>query len=567
MQDLSIKNIRRQALQDQAVSTLLREERLILNWGTGVGKSRVAIRCIEELMKKEPDCTVLLLVAERAHKKNWTNEFNDYAGPEKAAELLERVTMECYASFKNYNYTKWTIVIADEAHHLRSDMRTQDLETVYADYFLALSATISERGDAQNLLDTLDRTFGYFTTLEYDVNDAIREGVLPEPEINVVKVELSPEMQKEYDRRTSYFEERKKEWLDAKAAAGLVGEAENETTEGLKQRFLHAGGMRKQFMGHVKKGLAKWYVDKLRKENKRFICFCSDVKQVTALGGHQCINSKKTQKENDAIIDAFNAGENDAIFAVGMIKEGQNLKGIQACIIVQLDGKERDFKQKFGRVLRSDSPELYILYIPNSQDEKYLENALSDVDPKHIHGWTKPETQQELQFNSGETIAQAGQAITLLQIGNTTLIGPRNKRHAYYSNEITTLVPEGGRLTVRRGGQVTGSAGGIKATVKGVCVDPDYGWVNCVLDVRGSRYMICMPWRSCWGLMMPLASAKNPKMNEVTIHCSANGPHTSITVEQETRRLPWAGIKIPDDEPSRINLVNNLVYIVNRKCG
>ena len=67
-----------------------------------------------------------------------------------------------------------------------------------------------------------------------------------------------------------------------------------------------------------------------------------------------------------------------------MITEGMNLTAIEAGIIVQLDGKERLFIQKFGRSLRAEDPVTFIFYYKNTQDENYLKLALENIDEKYI---------------------------------------------------------------------------------------------------------------------------------------------------------------------------------------
>ena len=62
----------------------------------------------------------------------------------------------------------------------------------------------------------------------------------------------------------------------------------------------------------------------------------------------------------------------------------QNLVNVEAGIIIQLDGQERSFIQKFGRSLRADNPIQYIFYYQNSRDQEYLEDVISDVDPNFI---------------------------------------------------------------------------------------------------------------------------------------------------------------------------------------
>jgi superfamily II DNA or RNA helicase len=67
-----------------------------------------------------------------------------------------------------------------------------------------------------------------------------------------------------------------------------------------------------------------------------------------------------------------------------MLQEGMNLKGIEVGVITQLDACERGYLQKFGRILRSSEPIVYVLYYENTRDEAFLENVLNGIDKKYI---------------------------------------------------------------------------------------------------------------------------------------------------------------------------------------
>ena len=67
-----------------------------------------------------------------------------------------------------------------------------------------------------------------------------------------------------------------------------------------------------------------------------------------------------------------------------MLQEGQNLTDIEVGIIVQLDGKERSFIQRFGRSLRAEDPVQYIFYYKNTRDEEYLNNVLEGISEEYI---------------------------------------------------------------------------------------------------------------------------------------------------------------------------------------
>ena len=87
----------------------------------------------------------------------------------------------------------------------------------------------------------------------------------------------------------------------------------------------------------------------------------------------------KTSKENQRLIDSFNAKEINSLFTVGMITEGVNLVDTQISIIIQLDGHLRLFIQKLGRVLRSNYPVVYIFVYKGNQDEIYLNKDLKNI--------------------------------------------------------------------------------------------------------------------------------------------------------------------------------------------
>ena len=99
-------------LQLNAVKSLIDNHRVILNWGTGTGKSRVVVeacaRCVDPTK-------ILLLVSERIHKKNWEDEFRKWGH----SDIFPEITVACYSSLHKFEYTAWALIIADEGHHLK----------------------------------------------------------------------------------------------------------------------------------------------------------------------------------------------------------------------------------------------------------------------------------------------------------------------------------------------------------------------------------------------------------------------------------------------------------------
>lgn len=110
--------------------------------------------------------------------------------------------------------------------------------------------------------------------------------------------------------------------------------------------------------------------------------FCGSIEQAEALSKN-VIHSKISHPER--VLADFKEGKINELFAVSMLKEGVNIPNIHACIITQLDSKERDFVQKAGRALRNpDDPMVFVFFFRDTRDEEYLKVALKNLDDKYI---------------------------------------------------------------------------------------------------------------------------------------------------------------------------------------
>lgn len=436
----------RNRLQEEAVSRLLANRRLLVQWGTGTGKSRVAIHTIRALKENGAE-KMMLLVAEDTHKGNWRREFVSALGEKEGGALYEALTVECYQSLRKYDGTSWDYIVADEAHHLRSELRRTSMSSLKADYVLCLSATMSDRGDGDELLRTLGETFGKFDNMEFSTQDSIDKGIIAVPTVHVHVLpieEISPmqtieipwggkegrishncsagdyvRFSKErtggkkilyrvtgtaketYDIICNEIDRIQKEFdtADANIKTGVdVAKWEMRKTQ-LKNRKVNFGGIRKQLLGESKTLFVYNLIQRIWE--RRFICFCTNVKQGEWLGGDFSVNATK-KKTNEEVIMGFNRKEHNQLFAVGMMKEGQNLNGIEEGIIVQLGGKERSFIQEFGRVLRSSHPVQHVVVLDGTNDVDFFFNSLANVNPDYIrlHIYSKKQKMESAIRNS-----------------------------------------------------------------------------------------------------------------------------------------------------------------------
>ena len=388
--------------QQKAIQALTTDKRVVLNWATSMGKGTAAVKFIKTLPETSK---ILIVVAETAHKKNWKDEFIKF----NAEQYLSCCTIICYASLHKQINTKWNLIIFDEAHHLSSDKRLNALSTLSSERVLALSATLNN----YKVNVGLRQTFGTFTYLKVNIDDAIKGNMLPEPKIFLIPLELDTKNQNQvitiewgkeakrqeihcnYDERWKYMtnkglftdvklivhctERQKYSYLEENI--NYYGERYKRTPHPMTRlKWLRFGSERKRFMGSMKTQKAKQLASHL--VNKKFICFCTDINQADEIGGKHAIHSKN--RNSASLLEDFNNDKIHDIYVVGMLTEGQNLTGIQAGIIIQIDGVLRPFIQKLGRAMRADYPIQYVFYLKNTKDEAYKDNALEGIDPQYI---------------------------------------------------------------------------------------------------------------------------------------------------------------------------------------
>lgn len=383
-------------IQEETLPTLYSQPRIILRWATGLGKSKMTIDLVNHTLgelKKPP--RIAFIVAERSHIKNWQEEFEKWG-------LKAKPLILCYASLKKLKDNHVDILVLDEAHHVFTEKRMAILETLKAEYVYLLSATLS----VKRIID-IESIYGKFTTSTVTLKEAIRQNALPEPRVNLIPLELEDKaptqtivIGKSKNAPVIRWEERGKYIYKNIPCVIRCTEKQKylfltEKMEYWKRRYelshnqmfhniwVNTGSTRKRFLGELK-------TEKVRKLisefpwRKRFICFCASIAQAEALDPQNTISSKRPSSLNQQIIDAFNKKQLHRLYAIGMATEGLNLNNIEVGIIVQLDGKERLFVQKFGRSLRAEDPVSYIFYYKDTQDEVYLRNALENIDNKYL---------------------------------------------------------------------------------------------------------------------------------------------------------------------------------------
>jgi len=339
----------REKLNEKALDRISNNENVLLEWATGTGKTYAALNAIRHI-----GGNWLIVLSEKQHMDNWAKEITKHG----MEDILMQTDFVLYASLHKYKKSIYHGIILDEAHHAMTDKRIAILKTIKRQRTVLLTATFDEFEKMRFRTE-----FGSLLSIKISLKRAIELGFVPKPEIHLHKLTLSSSDRISYNKLTNKMNYWKNRYF-------------HDREEWMKMRWLSHGSKRKKFLADKKTDYAKELIKNLGK--RRFICFTGSINQSIEIGDINSVHSKK--KGNQNVIDKFNKGEIDNIFATGMLKEGTNLNNIDVGIIIQLSSKLKDFIQMMGRSLRSKNvPEQHIIYFEGTQDEVYLNNVINEV--------------------------------------------------------------------------------------------------------------------------------------------------------------------------------------------
>lgn len=344
----------RNQLQEITARVLDKDKRVICQWATGCGKTNIALK----FLNKHPQTKCLIVVPETDNKKNWAYEF------EKFHVSMENVEIICYASLHNYRDTEWGLIVYDEAPHVDTPLKKDICLTIKSERVLALGAFITEE-QIQTLVDC----YGRFRMSTISLDSAINMGILPQPIIVVMHLRLTKEQRKRYDLIEGRIN-KLKEQNDEHPSAFVEG------------RLRRLGLERKRYLGALKTEKIKWICDTLDKKGKRYLCFCSSVKQAKEIGGNRAYTAQSSK--SDAHLHKFNTHQINALFVVGKLIEGQNLVDIEYGVIGQVGGKDRISIQAMGRIMRSLKPVIYVPIFDDTKDADFLYSITNNVSKEYI---------------------------------------------------------------------------------------------------------------------------------------------------------------------------------------
>lgn len=384
----------------QCLAALNKSNFTLVELPTGYGKSYISIRMtnhiIETFCKNKQEVSILLLVAKTAHKGTWKKELSKWGGIKGNANLI----IECYESLHKHIEKYFDIIIIDECHHLNSDLRQELFNTISFGKVIGLSATIPRK---------LKQYFQYeyhAQTVLCNITDAIKDGVLPEPQIILYPLELDNVHTTETikinpkAKGSLYHGSFSKLWSYRKMKVHAIISCTQRQKlndmnsqilfqknsfmrthqEYAKNKWLFSCGERIKYLANLKNSIVKAILSSL--DNERTLTFCKTIEQAECLGKY-CIHSKNPNSEQ--IYNDFNAKKINHITSVNILNENANLVDCKYAIFANYSSSEICSVQRCGRALRHKSPVIIMPFYKNTREEEILADMIKDFNPDSIH--------------------------------------------------------------------------------------------------------------------------------------------------------------------------------------
>ena len=354
-EDLSKINIvldHNQTVYLQAESYLNTKNKALVIIGTGLGKTTTAL---EYLWKNK--CRALVIGPNNLIKNGW----------EEHSDWCDTTTYQAFAnSYYNIDYSKYGVVILDEAHHIGYDEETEKGAKVWSEGIrylfdnnikvLGLTAT-PERSDKIDISKTF---FNGCVCEGFAVEDGIENGIIHPFSYITAYYDTNGILDKYSD-------------CENKELVGQLDLAINNTPT-VKEIF------KKHMPDNKRKGIV--FIQEIDDEAE-VINIMKDVYPNIEM---RIIHSKMNQGEIEANRNWFENTDEGYLLAVNMISEGAHYKGVNTLIMFRRTNSYLVFTQQLGRIItltKNENPNAIVFDLVNNIENVQYGNNNTELKNKH----------------------------------------------------------------------------------------------------------------------------------------------------------------------------------------
>jgi superfamily II DNA or RNA helicase len=358
---------KREEIQKEALDIAINNKRCGLGISMGVGKTLIGLQYIDhfqKVMKNKP--RVLIVAPKISIFDSWLND---------AAKFnidIEDAEFTTYLSLNKKNTGDFDIVILDECHSLLTSHHL--FLGQFNGKVLGLTGTPPRHQQSEK-----GKMVSQYCPIKYKyiTDDAVSDDILNDYRIIVHKMPLSNvnsiPVKMKSNGMEFYTSERKSYDYWTKRIGQAISKKQEQIASVMRMRVLMDFKTKES------------YVKKLLSDiEDKCIIFCNTQDQADRISKYSYHSNNLDSEDN---LERFKDGKISELSCVLQLNEGINIPNLRAGIIMHAYGNERKSSQRIGRLLRLNPTEtayIHILCYKDSVDERWVTEALKDLDPKKI---------------------------------------------------------------------------------------------------------------------------------------------------------------------------------------
>ncbi len=356
--------------------------------GTGFGKSRCGVLAVCHILDKNyanweiTADPALVLVPTVQLQKQFKEEFIKW-GKE---EYLKDVEILCYQSAYKLKGVDYSIVVCDEVHLGLSPQYRKFFENNTYQHLLCMTATLPEEYEYNLKLQQI-APINYKITLD----KCVSLGLVSPYEIHCIPVELTDSEQADYKKINNKFVYWKYQLgnFDAFNEAKRVL-ADRDAAPEMKQaaaQFYACIRNRKKIVDFASQKVYALQKLVVRNVGKKILVFGGANAFTNELAEANepfstVYHSGKTKKQKEKAIEDFKDGTKTVLCSTKALNQGFDVPDAGIGVICGLTSKSLSMIQRVGRLIRFQEDKIgkiYILYVKNSQEEKWLNSSVKNL--------------------------------------------------------------------------------------------------------------------------------------------------------------------------------------------
>lgn len=356
---MSIRDERQREFADRWLES---ERFSIINAAPRFGKIFMAINILESYPE---NARVLITYPDSKIKKSWIEDFD------KRGYSNTNVVFTTHLSIKKHILEKFDLVIVDEVHLLSYAQMTACKELFKINkHVLCLTGSLSSK-----TREVLKAYLGLDVLIYYSIEKAIKEGVIADYEINVLRVPLDNKIFRILGR---------KRLTEKSRFVSLSKVVDKLESEGKDSFYIKLMRMRLIQNSIAKLNATKKLLNQYRDE--RVLVFCGLTKIADGLG----VASYHSKKSEEKTFQDFVEGNIDHLAVVKIGNTGVTYKPLNIVVINFFDSNSENLSQKILRAMSFEynnpdkTAKIFIISSTEEVEKAWLRKALEFFDKDKI---------------------------------------------------------------------------------------------------------------------------------------------------------------------------------------